>query len=44
MTPMVFYFYNTEESPVEFGGAAFAGMEAQMRDLSSRSVSPLTWA
>jgi hypothetical protein len=32
---LVFYFYNPEDSPVEFGGAAFAAMEAQMRDLSS---------
>jgi hypothetical protein len=31
----VFFFYTPEESPVEFGGGAFAAMEARMRDLSS---------
>ena len=49
LSVLVFYFYNPEESQLELGGAAWAAMEAHMRDLStalgfSSHVGVTTWS
>ena len=49
LSELVFYFYNPEESPLGLGGAAWAAMEAHMRDLStalgfSSHVGVTTWS